>query len=66
GAFLRETFASEGYEDYESYGVKAGLAVALSKNAYLGAALVQEYYGNCTWQKECSQSYPEIVISFMF
>jgi len=32
GVFVRETFVSDGYDDYESYGGKVGVAITLSPN----------------------------------
>jgi len=66
GAFLRETFMSSGYEDYESYGAKVGLAVAFSKKSYLAIGIVQEFYANTHYGDESSTTYPEIVFAFSF
>ncbi len=67
GAFLRETFVSDGYDDYESYGGKVGVAITLSRNSYMGIGWIQEYHSSCgDWQDECSSSYPEFVFALSF
>lgn len=66
GAFLRETFVSEGYDDYNSYGVKAGVAISFSKKSYLGIGLVQEFYGSGKYGDESSNTYPEIIFALSF
>jgi len=65
GVFARETFVS-GDNDYQSYGGKAGLAVSMSPNSYMGFAYVIEYYSQCNNSGECSNSYPEVVFGLSF
>ena len=67
GAFVRETF-TEGEDNYESYGARGGLALTLSPNSYVSAGYAYEQYGSCGYrgEKECSNSYPEIVFSLSF
>ncbi len=67
GGFVRETFVS-GDEDYESYGVRGGLAVTMSPNSYMSFGYVYEEYGNCEESifGDCSSSYPELVFSLSF
>ncbi|MBU0719860.1 hypothetical protein KJ877_00815 [bacterium] len=66
GAFIRETLLESPYESYESYGLKMGIAIKLSQKVFLGIGVVQEYYGSCDFQKECSSAYPELVATFAF
>ncbi|OIP54976.1 MAG: hypothetical protein AUK54_05010 [Helicobacteraceae bacterium CG2_30_36_10] len=66
GAFMRETYISEGYDDYESYGAKAGVAISFSKKSYLGIGVVQEFYGSGKYGDESSSTYPEIIFAFSF
>jgi len=66
GLFIRETFISDGYEDYDSYGAKAGVAFLFSKTSYLGIGVVQEFYGSGKYGDESSNTYPEIVFAFSF
>ena len=66
GTFFRHTSISEPYQDFNSYGAKAGLAAEISKKAYLGAGWVEEYYDNCSNFKECSSGYPELFLLFSF
>ena len=67
GGFVRETFVS-GYEDYESYGARGGVAITMSSNSYMSFGYVYEEYGNCeeTVFRDCSSSYPELVFSLAF
>jgi len=66
GVFVRQTFVS-GYDDYQSYGGKAGLAITMSPNSYLGVAYVMEYYSDCQRAGgDCSNSYPEVVFGLSF
>lgn len=66
GVFVRETFISDGYDDYESYGAKVGVAIALSKESYLGFGVVQEFYSNDKYANESSNTYPEVIFAFSF
>ena len=66
GAFVRETYISDGYDDYESYGAKVGVAVSFSKRLYLAIGVVQEFYGSGKYGNESSNTYPEIVFAFSF
>lgn len=66
GAFYRHTFMGKPYDDYNSFGARGGVAVEISKNAYIGAGLVQEYYDNCSNFKECSSTYSEVIVVFIF
>ncbi len=66
GAFVRETFISEGYDDYESYGAKAGVAISFSKKSYLGIGVVQEFYSSGKYGDKSSNTYPEVIFAFSF
>lgn len=66
GVFIKQTFASDGYSDYNSYGARIGGLMNFSKRAYLRIGIVQENYSDCTWHKECSIAYPEAVLLFAF
>ncbi|WP_321779269.1 hypothetical protein [Sulfurimonas sp.] len=66
GAFVRETFVSDGYDDYFSYGAKVGLAYTISKKSYIGVAWVNEFYDNSSIFKDSSTSYPEVTFAFSF
>lgn len=66
GAFYRYTYMGRPYNDYSSYGVKAGVAMKISRRAYLGAGWTEEYYGDCSNFKECSTGYPELLVIFTF
>lgn len=66
GAFYRQVFMGDGYDDDSVYGVRGGLTVRLSSHSYLGVGWVQEYYADCSGRDECSSGYPEFLISFSF
>lgn len=66
GMFVKQTFASDGYSDYSSYGVRVGGLMNFSKRAYLRIGIVEENYSDCAWHKECSITYPEAVFLFAF
>ena len=66
GVFGRETFVSGEYDDYESYGVRGGVTMILSKNSYIGVGVVQEYYGSTKFQESSSSTYPEFIFAFSF
>ena len=65
GLFTRQTFV-QSYDDYQSYGAKAGVAFTTGKNSYVGIAYVLEYYSRCNDANECSNSYPEVVFGLSF
>jgi len=68
GGFIRETFVDYDKIDdknYESYGGRAGLAIAMSPNSYMSFGYVYEEYGECIFN-DCSSSYPELVFSLAF
>lgn len=66
GVFIRETYISDGYNDYESYGAKVGVAISFSKKSYLGIGIVQEFYGSGKYGNDTSNTYPEIIFAFSF
>ena len=57
GAFWRQTFVGEPFEDYSSYGGRAGLAYRNGGN-YLSAGLVYERFNDCV-SGDCDDLYPE-------
>jgi len=67
GLFMRETIP-EGEDNYESYGARGGLAMSTSSSSYVSFGYAYEQYGSCGYrgEKECSNSYPEIVFSLSF
>ena len=66
GGFVRETFVSND-KNYESYGARGGLAIAMSPNSYMSFGYAYEEYGNCSdFLDNCSSSYPELVFSLAF
>ncbi len=65
GAFYRRTY-TEGLDDLNSIGYRAGLNFMGRGNFYFGAGFVYEEYQDCneTVFSSCSESYPEILFSF--
>lgn len=57
GAFWRQTFVGEPFEDYSSYGGRAGLAYRNGGN-YLSAGFVYERFSDCV-SGDCDDLYPE-------
>ena len=65
GAFYRRTY-TDGLEDLNSIGYRAGLYFMGQGNFYFGAGAVYENYQDCneTIFTSCSDTYPEILFSF--
>ena len=65
GAFYRRTF-TDGLEDLDSIGYRAGLYFMGQGNFFFGAGVVYEDYQDCseTIFTDCSDTYPEILFSF--
>jgi hypothetical protein len=65
GAFYRRTF-TDGFEDLDSIGYRAGLNFMGKGNFYFGAGVVYENYQDCSEAvfTDCSDTYPEILFSF--
>ena len=67
GAFYRRTYIT-GLDDLNSYGGRAGAYFQLGRNAYLGVGGVYEAYSDCTESRyrSCSDTYPEVTLTFAF
>ena len=67
GAFYRRTYIS-GLDDLNSYGARAGAYLQLGRNAYLGLGGVYEAYADCNESRyrSCSDTYPEVSLTFAF
>ena len=65
GAFYRRTY-TDGFEDLDSIGYRAGLYFMGQGNFFFGAGVVYEDYqdGSETVFTDCSDTYPEILFSF--
>ena len=67
GTFFRRTFFSGNtINDRNSYGYRVGSYFSTGNNLYLGGGVVVEKYDKCGDIKNCSNTYPEIIISFSF
>ncbi len=67
GVFYRRTY-TEGVDDLNSIGYRAGLIFMGERSTYFGAGYVYEEYQDCstTIYSDCSTSYPEILFSISF
>ncbi len=66
GAFYRHTFVGGDFEDYDSYGGRAGVTYRKG-GSYVSLGVVHEIYMDCDdtiW--DCSSTYPEISFWFSF
>ena len=65
GAFYRRTY-TDGLDDLDSVGYRAGLNFMGQGNFYFGAGFVYESYRDCTETifTDCDDTYPEILFSF--
>lgn len=65
GAFYRRTY-TDGLDDLDSVGYRAGLNFIGQGNFYFGAGFVYESYRDCTETifTDCTDTYPEILFSF--
>lgn len=67
GTFVRRTFfGGSAIDDQNSYGFRTGAFFSTSKRVYIGGGIVYEKYDNCGQFSNCSDTYPEIIISFTF
>lgn len=67
GAFYRRTHI-ESYRDADSVGARAGVFFLAGKNAYIGGGLVLDNHLNCdrTVYAHCTETYPELLVAFVF
>lgn len=64
GAFYRRVFISD-LDDTDSYGYRAGAYFSSNKGVYVGGGIVYEEYKDCR-VGDCSNTYPEVLMSFSF
>ncbi|MHC3993642.1 hypothetical protein ACXWTF_02360 [Thiomicrolovo sp. ZZH C-3] len=64
GAFYRHTYISGDYQDYETVGLRGGIAYTEGQG-YIAAGWVQEWYTRSNGD-EISRGYPEISIGISF
>jgi hypothetical protein len=66
GAFYRKTFIGDPFDDYNSWGGRAGVSYR-SGNSYVSLGVVHEEFLDCdsSWG-DCSSTYPEISFWFSF
>ncbi|HYA37178.1 MAG TPA: hypothetical protein VEI74_02740 [Candidatus Methylomirabilis sp.] len=67
GAFYRRTYI-DNLPDLDSVGGRAGVYIAAGRNAYIGVGGVYESYRDCdtSLYQDCTDTYPEISITFAF
>jgi hypothetical protein len=69
GAFYRHYFIENPFDDFDTYGARAGLLLQIGDNGYLGAGAVYERRFSCDndeFRSDCDQWYPEITFSLSF
>ncbi len=64
GVFFRHWFIEKSLPDQNSIGARVGALVAIGTRAFAGGGVVFERYLDCG--AECTDIYPEIVVSVMF
>ncbi|MBL4711999.1 MAG: hypothetical protein JKX75_05805 [Gammaproteobacteria bacterium] len=65
GVFYRKTFI-EDLADANSFGYRAGAYFSGKNGVYIGGGIVYEEYENCSRFVDCSNTYPEILITVSF
>ncbi len=65
GVFARRTYI-ENQEDNNSFGYRAGAYFSANNGVYMGGGIVYEEYTDCARFIECSNTYPEIIITISF
>jgi len=65
GAFFRRTFI-DNLENENSFGYRAGAYFSGSNRVYIGGGIVYEEYTDCAQFVDCSNTYPEILITVGF
>ncbi len=65
GAFYRRTFI-ENLDNEDSFGYRAGAYFTANNGVYIGGGVVYEEYSDCSRFIDCSNTYPEILITVSF
>jgi hypothetical protein len=65
GAFYRRTFI-EGLDDADSFGYRAGAYFSANNGVYIGGGIVYEEYKDCSRFVDCSDTYPEVILTVSF
>lgn len=65
GAFYRTTYI-ENLDNENSFGYRAGAYFSGNKGVYIGGGIVYEEYQDCSRFIDCSNTYPEILVSISF
>ena len=65
GVFYRTIFI-EDLDNENSYGYRAGAFFSGANGVYIGGGIVYEEYEDCSRFVDCSNTYPEIIISVSF
>lgn len=65
GAFYRKT-SIDGYEDLDAAGARAGVYLSTRNNFYMSVGIAHENYLSCdeAVYVDCSDTYPEVTLSF--
>lgn len=65
GAFYRRTFI-ENLDNEDSFGYRAGAYFSSNNGVYIGGGIVYEEYRDCARFIDCSNTYPEILVTISF
>lgn len=69
GAFYRHYFITGDFDDFDTYGGRAGVNLLLGNEGFIGGGVVYERLFDCQddeiWE-DCDQWYPELTFAFVF
>jgi len=65
GGFYRRSFIEAPYNDYDTYGFRAGAAFSMNPHTFMSFGWVEEYYNN-RFGGTSSSGYPEFTLGFAF
>ncbi len=64
GTFYRHWFIANDYDDIDSWGLRAGLALPMSSRLYVRGGVVWEQTLAC--ERDCTDIYPELAATLVF
>ena len=66
GAFYQHAFVTDGFDDFDSVGARAGAFWVSGGGSYLGGGVVFEQILDCPEFTDCSRVAPELTLSIAF
>ena len=70
GVFYRRTYYGDyrgiDLDDQDSYGYRAGAYFSTNNRVYVGLGAVYEEYKGCSAYTDCSNTYPEVLVTVSF